>query len=90
MKKASELISKWVGGTEKNIANAFEQASDENAILMLDEVDSYLMDRSNANQQWEVTQVNEMLTQMESFQGIFIASTNLMGNLDQAQCDALI
>ena len=84
LKKASDLISKWVGGTEQNIANAFEQASGENAVLMLDEVDSYLMDRRHANQQWEVTQVNEMLTQMESFQGIFIASTNLMENLDQA------
>jgi len=84
LKKASDLISMWVGGTEKNIALSFEQAKDENAILMLDEVDSFLRDRRNANQQWEVTQVNEMLTQMESFNGIFIASTNLMGNLDQA------
>ena len=33
---------------------------------------------------WEVTEVNEMLTQMESFSGIFIASTNLVEGLDQA------
>lgn len=33
---------------------------------------------------WEVTQVNEMLTQMEAFEGVFIASTNLVKNLDAA------
>lgn len=47
-------------------------------------MDSFLQDRRNAQRNWEVSQVNEMLTQMESFPGVFIASTNLMDNLDQA------
>ena len=51
---------------------------------MLDEVDSFLQDRSGAYRSWEVTQVNEMLTQMESFSGIFITTTNFMTNLDKA------
>ena len=51
---------------------------------MLDEVDSFLQDRKTASHSWEITAVNEMLTQMEAFQGIFIASTNLMNNLDEA------
>ena len=84
IKQGSDLISKWVGGTEKNIATAFKSADDEGALLLIDEVDSFLQDRRNANSSWEVTGVNEMLTQMESFSGIFIASTNLMHGLDQA------
>lgn len=84
IKKGSDLISKWVGGTEKNIANAFKEADDDGALLLIDEVDSFLQDRRNANTNWEVTGVNEMLTQMETFSGVFIASTNLMDGLDQA------
>ena len=84
LKKGSDLISKWVGGTEQNIANAFKEASDENAVLVFDEVYSFLADRTQAKQSWEVTQVNEMLVQMENFDGVFIATTNLMDNLDKA------
>lgn len=84
IKKGSDLLSMWLGKTEKNIANAFKEAKEESAILVFDEVDSFLADRSNADKSWEVTQVNEMLVQMESFDGIFIATTNLMANLDKA------
>jgi len=84
LKKGSDLISKWVGGTEENIANAFREATEENAVLVFDEVDSFLADRTQAKQSWEVTQVNEMLVQMENFDGVFIATTNLMDNLDKA------
>jgi len=84
LKKGSDLISMWVGGTEKNIANAFKEAKEEGAVLVFDEVDSFLQDRRSAKNSWEVTQVNEMLVQMENFEGIFIATTNLMSGLDQA------
>ncbi len=84
LKKGSDLISKWVGGTEQNIAAAFKEAQEENAVLVFDEVDSFLADRTQAKQSWEVTQVNEMLVQMENFDGVFIATTNLMDNLDKA------
>jgi len=84
LKKGSDLISMWVGGTEKNIANAFKEAKEEGAVLVFDEVDSFLQDRRNSKNSWEVTQVNEMLVQMENFDGIFIATTNLMSGLDQA------
>ena len=53
-------------------------------MLLIDEVDSFLQDRREAQRGWEVSLVNEMLTQMESFPGVFIASTNLMDGLDQA------
>ena len=84
IKKGSELLSMWVGGTEKNIAEAFKEAGSKKAVLVFDEVDSFLQDRSLAARSWEVTQVNEMLVQMESFSGIFIATTNLIYNLDKA------
>ena len=84
VKRASDLMSMWVGKNEKNIARAFKAAEQEGAILLIDEVDSFLQDRRGAHSSWEVTLVNEMLTQMESFPGVFIASTNLMDGLDQA------
>lgn len=84
IKKGSDLLSMWVGGTEQNIAEAFKEAKDKKAVLVFDEVDSFLQDRSMAARSWEITQVNEMLVQMESFDGIFIATTNLIDNLDKA------
>ncbi len=83
-RKASDLISPFVGETEKNIARAFEEAAQEEAVLLLDEVDSFLRDRSLAQRSWELTQVNEMLTQIECFPGILIASTNRVEHLDSA------
>ncbi len=84
IKRASDLMSMWVGENEKNIAQAFRQADQDGALLLIDEVDSFLQDRRGAQRGWEVSMVNEMLTQMESFSGVFIASTNLMTGLDQA------
>jgi SpoVK/Ycf46/Vps4 family AAA+-type ATPase len=62
----------------------FKDAEEKKAILFLDEADSLIRDRSGASRSWEVTQVNEMLTQMENFKGIFIAATNFEGELDMA------
>lgn len=84
LKRASDLVSKYLGETEKNLARAFEQAQQDDAVLLIDEVDSFLQDRRGAQRSWEVSQVNEMLTQMEGFGGVFIATTNLMGQLDPA------
>jgi transitional endoplasmic reticulum ATPase len=84
VRRASDLMSAYLGETEQAIARAFRQATQDGAVLLIDEVDSFLQDRRSAQRSWEVSQVNEMLTQMESFAGVFIASTNLMGQLDQA------
>ena len=78
VRRASDLLSMFVGEVEKNIARAFREAEDDGALLLIDEVDSFLQDRRGAQRSWEVTQVNEMLTQMEGFAGVFIASTNLL------------
>lgn len=84
IRRASDLLSPFVGGTEKQIAGVFQKALDDDAILMIDEVDSFLQDRAKAVRSWEVTQVNELLTRMESFPGVFIATTNRLEHLDSA------
>lgn len=84
VKRGSDLLGMFVGQTEAQIAAAFREAREENAILVIDEADSFLRDRKGAERSWEVTQVNELLTQMESFDGIFVASTNLIDMLDEA------
>ena len=83
-KSVSELLSCWVGETEKNIKNLFEEGTREQAVVMLDEADSLLRDRQTARQRWEVSQTNEILQQMEDFDGIFIAATNLAEQLEPA------
>ncbi len=84
VRRASDILGSLVGETERNIALAFEQARDEGAVLLLDEADAFLMDRRSAQRNWEVSGVAEMLTQMEGFDGVFIASTNLMEQMDAA------
>ena len=84
LKRASDLLGMFVGESEKNIARAFREAREGNAILVIDEADGFLRDRAGATQSWEVSQVNELLTQMEAFDGIFVASTNLVDTLDAA------
>lgn len=83
-KRASDLQSMWVGECEKNIAAAFEEAKEEGKVLLIDEGDTFLRNREGARNSWEVSQVNEMLSQMEDHPEPFILTTNLMDNLDPA------
>ena len=83
-KRASDLLSMWVGGTEKNIARAFADARSQEAFLVFDEADSLLADRRMAQRGWEISQVNEMLTWMESHRLPFACTTNLVEKLDPA------
>lgn len=82
--RASDLFDKYVGQTEQKLARLFRRARHEHAVLLLDEADSFLRDRTSATQTWEVTQVNELLCQMEAFDGLFVCTTNLLETLDQA------
>ena len=84
LKQGSDLLNRYVGGTEQNIAQAFEQAKADNALLVLDEVDTFLFSREGADRSWERSQVNEMLTQIERFEGLMVVSTNLIEVLDPA------
>ena len=84
IRRASDLVSKFVGETEQQMAAMFREAEAEKAVLLLDEADSFLQDRRNAQRTYEVTEVNEMLQGMERFNGIFVCTTNLMDAIDQA------
>lgn len=72
----SDLQSMYVGGTEKNLARAFLTAEADGAVLLLDEADTYLFPRAEAQRSWEISHVNEMLVRVETFSGILIATTN--------------
>ena len=84
LRRASDLLSPWVGVVEQQIAGMFEKAEEEGALLFLDESDGLLADRSQAKHSWEITQVNELLSRMERFSGVFICATNLLDWFDEA------
>lgn len=84
IKRASDILSPWVGVAEKNVATIFKDAEEKNAILLIDEADSFFYDRDKTTRSWERTLVNEFLTRMEEFDGILICITNAPSVLDKA------
>ena len=84
VRRASDLLSKWVGETEQQIAQAFEDARRQEGVLLFDEADSLLFDRTRARTSWEVGQVNEMLTWLDRHPLPVVAATNHPGALDPA------
>jgi len=84
IRQASDIVSKYVGETEQNMAKMFEEAQTEAAVLLLDEADSFLRSRKMAERNYEISEVNEMLQGMERFSGVFICTTNLFQELDEA------
>lgn len=82
--KASDILSRYVGETERRIEKVFAEAKKQGSILFLDEVDSVLINRRFAERSFEITQTNQLLQCMESFEGVIIAATNLVENLDEA------
>ncbi|MEV8471919.1 ATP-binding protein [Ralstonia sp. UNC404CL21Col] len=84
IRRASDLMSKYVGETEQQIAAMFARAEEERALLLLDEADSFMQSRQGAVRNYEVSEVNEMLQGMERFDGIFVCTTNLFDRIDEA------
>ncbi len=84
VKRTSDILSKWVGQTEQQLAAAFREATLDDAVLVFDEVDSLLRDRRGAQHSWEATQVNEFLQQLEAYRGVIVCTTNLWRELDPA------
>ena len=83
-KRGSDIFGKYVGENERNIAAAFSEATESNSFLIFDEADSLIADRRGAGRNWEVSQVNEMLTWMEQHRLPFCCTTNLIENMDSA------
>ena len=82
--RTSDLLAKYLGESEQNIRRMFEDCDRPGHLLFIDEADSLVADRDGASRRWEVSQVNELLKGLECFNGLFVASTNLMGQLDPA------
>lgn len=83
-RRASDVESKWVGESEQNLARAFREAADRGALLLFDEVDSFLRDRREAAWRHDVQLTNEFLQQLEAHPGIVACTTNLLDALDPA------
>jgi SpoVK/Ycf46/Vps4 family AAA+-type ATPase len=79
---ASEILDKYVGESERRIAQIFRTGGDK--VLLFDECDSLLRDRGRARASWEVSQVNVLLHELEEFQGVSIFTTNHTKHLDAA------
>lgn len=86
VRSGSDLLSKFLGETEERIARMFARCAERagQVVLLLDEADTFLKDRSKARFNWELSQTNEFLARMEGFPGIFICTTNLADQLDPA------
>ncbi len=83
-KRASDILGRWLGESEKAIAAAFTEAEDRKAFLVFDEADSLLASRRYAQQSWQISQVNEMLSWMERHPYPFACTTNLADRMDEA------
>lgn len=82
--KGSDLLDKYVGGVEQKTRAAFETAQRDGALLQIDEIETFIQDRGRAEHHWQISQVNEFLTSLDTFEGIFIATTNHAKGLDPA------
>ncbi|MHA7102247.1 ATP-binding protein [Roseivirga pacifica] len=83
----SMIVSKFIGETEKNLANVFDQAENKNWILFFDEADALFGKRTNttsSNDRHANQEVAYLLQRIEDFAGITILASNLKGNLDDA------
>ncbi len=83
----AQLVSKWIGETEKNLAAAFDQAEGTGAVLFFDEADALFGKRtevSDAHDRYANIESAYLLARLERFDGVAILATNLRGNLDKA------
>ena len=83
----SQLISKYIGETEKHISELFEKAKDINAVLFFDEADALFAKRfdvSDSNDRSANMETAHLLQKLEEYEGIVILATNLKDNIDEA------
>ncbi len=83
----SMVVSKYIGETEKNLANVFDQAQHKNWILFFDEADALFGKRTqttSSNDRHANQEISYLLQRVEDYPGIVILATNLKGNIDEA------
>lgn len=83
----SRVVSKWIGETEKNLAEVFDAAERVQAVLLFDEADALFGKRtevSDAHDRYANLETAYLLARLERFDGLAILSTNLRQNIDAA------
>ncbi len=83
----SQIVSKYIGETEKNLEKVFTKATNKNWILFFDEADALFGKRSNvqnAHDKYANQEVSYLLQRVEDFPGLIILASNFKSNIDQA------
>ena len=83
----SMVVSKYIGETEKNLANLFDRAENKDWILFFDEADALFGKRTNvkdAHDKYANQEVSYLLQRVESYNGLVILATNFKSNIDEA------
>ena len=83
----SQIVSKWIGETEKNLSKVFDEAERSGAMLLFDEADSLFSKRtsvSSANDRYANLEVNYLLQRVEAFTGVAVLTTNFADSIDSA------
>jgi len=83
----SQVVSKYIGETEKNLSRIFDRAEHQNWILFFDEADSLFGQRTqtkSSNDRYSNQEVSYLLQRIEDFNGVIILATNLKENIDEA------
>lgn len=83
----SQVVSKYIGETEKNLARVFDAAEQGGAVLLFDEADALFGKRSevkDSHDRYANIEVSYLLQRMEAYQGLAILTTNMKGALDPA------
>ena len=83
----AQVVSKWVGETEKQLSRVFDQAERAHAVLLFDEADSLFAKRTevkSSNDRYGNLAVNYLLQRLEHYSGVVVMTTNKEASLDEA------
>lgn len=83
----AQIVNKYIGETEKNLARVFDEAENSHAILFFDEADALFAKRTevkSSNDRYANLEVNYLLQRMEAYGGITLLATNLEQGIDEA------
>lgn len=83
----SQVMSKYIGETEKNLKAIFDEAALSSAVLLFDEGDALFSKRTDvgdARDKYANVETSYLLQKIEAYEGISIVTTNLLGNIDEA------
>ena len=83
----ARVVSKWIGETEKHLAEIFDAAEDGQVVILFDEADSLFAKRTEVKgsvDRYANLEVNYLLQRLDTFEGICILTTNLEGSIDPA------